>query len=99
MNCFIKLNKYRFDNHKSYMGQVIVPARNPLFLIPFGYGLGTIAVQLWDRFGPQHYQPWEFRYCDAITEGRIPPHVSLEEFRAKYDDYGATPYTPNTKDE
>lgn len=75
------------------MGQtLLLPTRNPLFLVPFGYGLGTMLTQLWECFGPQGYQPWEFRYRDAITEGRIPPQVTSEEFRAKYDDYGATPY-------
>lgn len=58
-----------------------------------------MAVQLYERFGPRHYEPWEFRYRDAIAEGQIPSHVTLEEFRAKYDDYGHTPYTPDPKHE
>jgi hypothetical protein len=77
------------------MGQsLILPTRNPLFLVPFGYGLGTMAVQLWEVIAPKEFYPWEFRHQDAINEGRIPSHVSLEEFRAKYDDYGVTPYIP-----
>jgi len=78
------------------MGQVL-PTRNPLFLVPFGYGLGTMAAQLYERLGPRRYEPWEFRYQDAIAEGRVPPHVTCEEFRAKYDDYGATPYSGDPK--
>jgi hypothetical protein len=82
------------------MGQALeLPTRNPLFLVPFGYGLGTMMTQLWERFGPRVYEPWEFRYQDAITEGRIPSKVTLEEFRAKYDDYGATPYIHDPKHE
>lgn len=80
------------------MGQSL-PTHNPLFLVPFGYGLGTMVVQAWERFAPRGREPWEFRYHDAITEGRIPPHVTLDEFRAKYDDYGVTRYTPDPKDE
>ena len=80
------------------MGQAL-PTRNPLFLVPFGYGLGTMLVQLWERFGPSKYHPWEFRYRDAIAEGIIPQQVSLEEFLAKYDDYGHTPYATDPKQE
>lgn len=80
------------------MGQAL-PTRNPLFLVPFGYGLGTMMVQLWDHFGSHGHYPWEFRYHDAITEGRIPSRVTLEEFRAKYDDYGHTVYTDDPKHE
>ena len=72
------------------MGQL--PTRNPLFLVPFGYGLGAMSVQLWERLGPRAYEPWEHRYNDAIAEGRIPCQVTPREFRAKYDHYGATPY-------
>ena len=70
----------------------VLPTRNPLFLFCFGYGLGTLVTQLWERFGPRRYHPWEFRYRDAIAEGRIPARVTLQEFRDKYDDYGRTPY-------
>jgi hypothetical protein len=79
------------------MGQFL-PTRNPLFLVPFGYGLGTMMVQVFERFGPRGYEPWEFRYRDAITEGRIPSHVTLDEFREKYDDYRTT-YNPDPKHE
>lgn len=81
------------------MGQL--PTRNPLFLIPVGYsigcGVGIGAIHLWERFVPRSYQPWEHRYRDAIQEGRIPSTVSLEEFRAKYDDYGHTAYVVDPK--
>lgn len=78
------------------MGQIL-PTTNPLFLVPYGYGLGTMIVQLWEQFGPRGYYPWEHRYHDAIAEGRIPQSVALDEFRDKYDDYGYTPYVPDSK--
>lgn len=78
------------------MGQVL-PTTNPLFLVPFGYGLGSMGVHLWEHIGPRRYHPWEFRYRDAIEEGRIPLTVTLDEFRAKYDDYGHTPYVAVAK--
>jgi hypothetical protein len=71
-----------------------LPTRNPLFLVPLGWGLGSMAYCAWERFWPK-YHPWEHRYRDALAEGRIPPQVSLDEFRAHYDDYGRTPYDPN----
>ena len=80
------------------MGQGL-PTQNPLFLVPFGYGLGTILVQLRERFGTQSYHPWEHRYHEAISEGRIPAHLPFEEFRLKYDDYGHTRYPLDPKQE
>lgn len=56
-----------------------------------------MSAQLWERFGPRGYEPWEHRYHDAIAEGRIPAKVTLDEFRAKYDDYGHTPYIGDPK--
>ena len=61
--------------------------------------IAQLGMSLYDRFGPREYQPWEFRYRDAIAEGRIPTKVTLEEFRVKYDDYGVTPYRPDPKQE
>jgi hypothetical protein len=80
------------------MGQALI-TRNPLILVPWGYGVGTMGVQLWQHYGPKGREPWEHRYDDAIAEGRIPQKVTLEEFRAKYDDYGHTPYNPDPKNE
>lgn len=80
------------------MGQSLrVPTSNPLFLFPFYYGIATMTVQVWEQFGPRKYEPWEFRYRDALTEGRIPPHVTGAEFREKYDDYGFTKYKGDPK--
>jgi len=82
------------------MGQTLrLPTHNPLFLVPFGYGLGAIVYQLWESFRPLRYYPWEFRYRDAIEEGRIPSGVTLEEFRQKYDDYGHTIYSSDLENE